>query len=116
MIANDYQHKASRTLIEKPDFQITDEQVMITWTAMGLAGEAGEVAELVKKGIYHQKGIDRETLKNELGDVLWYLSGLAHQHGITLDEIMQHNISKLEARYPDGYDHTRSGFKKGKAK
>lgn len=43
--------------------------MMLIWTAIGLVGEAGEVAELVKKGVFHRHGIDKEKLKNELGDV-----------------------------------------------
>ena len=113
MSPTDYQILAARTLIKTPDFQITPEQVMIVWTATGLAGEAGEVSELIKKGIFHQQGIDREKMKKELGDVLWYLSGLAGQFGITLDEIMEHNIEKLKARFPDGWDADRSRFREG---
>ena len=115
MDANEYQSQAARTLIKTPDFQITPEQVMITWTATGLAGEVGEVIELIKKGIYHQQGVDPEKMKKELGDVLWYLSGLAGQFGLTLDEIMQHNIEKLKARYPAGWDPKRSQVKTGVA-
>jgi NTP pyrophosphatase (non-canonical NTP hydrolase) len=55
MKANEYQELAGRTLIEEPDFQISPKDVMISWNAIGLAGEAGEVADLVKKGIYHQQ-------------------------------------------------------------
>ena len=53
MTAREYQLLAARTLIDAPDFQLTDEQVMIAWNVIGLAGEAGEVAETVKKGIFH---------------------------------------------------------------
>lgn len=53
MNANEYQHLAGRTLIEKPDAQYSDNDIMIVWNAIGLAGEAGEVADLVKKGIFH---------------------------------------------------------------
>lgn len=48
MNANEYQQLAARTLIEGPDFYITDKDIMIIWNAIGLAGEAGEVCELVK--------------------------------------------------------------------
>jgi NTP pyrophosphatase (non-canonical NTP hydrolase) len=115
MNANDYQKQAKRTLIDKPDFQITDKQVMIVWTATGLAGEAGEVSELIKKGIFHQHGIDREKIKKELGDVLWYVAGLAGQFDLTLEEIMEHNIEKLKARFPDGWSSEDSKTRTGLA-
>lgn len=115
MSPNEYQQLAKRTLIEKPDFQITDKQVMIVWNATGLAGEAGEVSELIKKGIFHQHGIDREKIKKELGDVLWYVAGLAGQFDLTLKEIMEHNIEKLKARFPDGWSSEDSKTRAGLA-
>ncbi len=115
MNANEYQQLAARTLIEKPDFEISPEEVMISWMAIGLAGEAGEVADLIKKGIYHQQGIDKDKIKKELGDVLWYLSGLAKQMGFTLEEVMEQNINKLKARFPEGYSAERTTFREGDA-
>lgn len=98
-----YQALAGRTLIDAPDFAITDDQVMIVWNAVGLAGEAGEVSELVKKGIFHQHGLDREKLKKELGDVLWYVAALCTRLDLDMNEVMHANIDKLVARYPNGY-------------
>lgn len=117
MTANTYQELASRTLLGTPDFEITDAQVMISWNALGLAGEAGEVADLIKKQIYHQHGLDREALKKELGDVLWYVAALCSDFGLSLDEVMRANIEKLDARFPDGYDASRTTaeHKKGEA-
>lgn len=108
MSPNDYQRQAGRTLIPAPDFEITDPQVMISWNTLGLVGEAGEVAELVKKGIYYQQGLDRERLKKELGDVLWYVAALCSNVGLTLEEVMQHNLDKLRSRFPDGWDPGRT--------
>ena len=112
---NSYQTLANRTLIPVPDFEITPEQVMISWNALGLVGEAGEVAELVKKGIYHQHGINREAVKKELGDVLWYVAALATEFELSIEEIMKANIAKLRARFPDGYSPDRTKFKQGDA-
>lgn len=71
---------------------------------LGLTGESGEVSDLVKKGIFHEKGIDLEHLKKECGDVMWYLSLICESCGFTLDDVMQTNVDKLIARYPDGFD------------
>lgn len=71
--------------------------------ALGLAGETGEVVEIIKKAYYHGVGLDREKLKSELGDVLFYLDWLASLEGFTLQEVADANITKLKARYPDGF-------------
>ncbi len=70
---------------------------------LGLVGESGEVAELLKKTYFHGKDLDREKLKLELGDVLFYLDWLARLHGMTLGEVADANIEKLAARYPSGF-------------
>ena len=103
MDANDYQKLAARTLIDEPGFEISPKQIMIVWCSIGLAGEAGEIAELVKKGIFHQHGIDVEKIKKELGDVLWYVAALCTQFDLEMSEIMQQNIHKLRVRYPNGF-------------
>jgi len=103
MTPNEYQNLAARTLISKPDFEITPEQIMIVWNALGLAGEAGEVADGIKKAIFHQHGLNPEKIKKELGDVLWYVAGLCTQLGFSLEDVMTGNIEKLKARYPKGY-------------
>lgn len=103
MDASEYQQLAARTLIDAPDWKIPDEELMLVWNAIGLAGEAGEVAELVKKGVFHRHGVEREKLAKELGDVLWYVAALATKAGLDLGEIMTANIEKLRVRYPNGF-------------
>ena len=103
MDANDYQKQAARTLIDRPDFTLSDADIMVLWNALGLAGEAGEVAELVKKGILHQHGLDHDQLKKELGDVLGYAAALCTRLGLDMGAVMQANIDKLYERYPDGF-------------
>ena len=75
----------------------------LEYPTLGLAGEAGEVANIVKK-IQRDFGgeITDETrvkLKDELGDVLWYISACADELGLTLDQIAQFNVEKLAARH-----------------
>lgn len=76
--------------------------------ALGLTGEAGEVSDLIKKGIFHEKGIDLEHLKKELGDCAWYLAMICDACGFALDDVMQTNIDKLKERYPEGFDTYRA--------
>lgn len=103
MDARQYQILAKRTLIDKPDQPLTGEETMKIWNAIGVAGEAGEICDLIKKGIFHQHGIDVEKLKKEIGDVCWYLAGLATQFNLDFGEILEANIEKLKQRYPNGF-------------
>ncbi len=104
MDASHYQWEASRTLISKPDFVISDYGIMLVWCAVGVAGEAGEVVEVVKKGVFHQQGIDREKLLKEIGDCLWYLAGLCSVMDVDMSTVMEQNIEKLKTRYPNGFN------------
>jgi NTP pyrophosphatase (non-canonical NTP hydrolase) len=100
---NDYQREAARTLIDAPDAEYTAEEIMLVWNALGLAGEAGEVADTVKKAVFHRHELNRDELIKELGDVLWYVAALCTTAGLDMGEVMQRNIDKLRTRYPDGY-------------
>ena len=103
MDIHDYQRLAARTLIDRPGFDIPDQDLMTIWNAIGLAGEAGEVADLVKKGIFHRHGLDMRKIQDELGDVIWYVAAMCTTLGFDLGMIMQTNIEKLKVRYPEGY-------------
>ena len=76
------------------------------YPTLGLVGEAGEVAEKVKKVIRDKKGIfDEESkkgIKKELGDVLWYLSNLCTEFNFSLDEVALQNLEKLTNRVDKG--------------
>jgi len=108
MNTNEYQKLASRTLIDGPDFILSDTEIMIIWNALGLAGEAGEVADDIKKSIFHRHGLNKEVLKKELGDVMWYMAALCTKLEINLSDVMEDNIKKLNDRYPDGYSSNAS--------
>jgi NTP pyrophosphatase (non-canonical NTP hydrolase) len=76
------------------------------YPTLGLAGEAGEVSEKIKKIIRDKKGIvndeDRRAIEKELGDVLWYISQLSTELNIDLEEVAKRNIEKLESRLERG--------------
>lgn len=74
----------------------------------GLAGETGEVNDMIKKWIYHGHLLDEQALKKELGDVCWYLALMCNGFGFELEEIIQMNIEKLKKRYPDGFSEQAS--------
>lgn len=79
---------------------------------MGLSGEAGELTDLFKKWIFHNAPLDEEHAKKEVGDVCWYIAMICHSMGWNLSEIMQMNIDKLKARYPEGFDTEKSNHRK----
>lgn len=80
----------------------------LTRDALGVAGEAGEVADLVKKVVFHGHPLDVAKLTNEMGDVLWYLASLCNTLGIDLADVADANTAKLRKRYPEGWDPARS--------
>lgn len=76
--------------------------------ALGLAGEAGEFANLIKKLTAHGHSIPNSHLAEELGDVMWYLAEAASACGLDLNQIAQENIDKLRDRYPEGFSQEKS--------
>ena len=93
MTFDEYQEFARSTAIY-PD------ECKITYPTLGLCGEAGEVAEKVKKHMRDGKTLVGVGL--ELGDVLWYISALADDLGVTLEEVAQANVDKLRSRMERG--------------
>ncbi len=94
---NDYQSSAAETAIfpdEMPDSVDTG----TVYCALGLVGEAGEVAEKVKKAVREDDSSYLDDLEAELGDVIWYISQLARQLDIDFDDIATGNIEKLQDR------------------
>lgn len=77
-------------------------------SVMGLCGESGEAIDLVKKWLAQGHPLDRERLIKELGDVAWYLAEAATALEVPLETVLQGNIDKLKARYPEGFDCERS--------
>ncbi len=79
--------------------------------ALGLSGESGEIADHVKKILYHGHPLDDETrdkIAKELGDILWYCAIGAKGIGMSLAEIAVMNVDKLRKRYPDGFSTEQS--------
>lgn len=94
MTFEEYQEQARSTAIYPRDRAIV-------YPALGLTGEAGEVAEKVKKWI-RDGTLDKEAIAKELGDVLWYIAALSGDLGISMDEIASQNIQKLRDRAARG--------------
>lgn len=97
MTINEYQQAALRTVQGTKGLNIVN-------GALGLTGEAGEVADLVKKCMYQGHVLDIDHLAFELGDVAWYIAIMAESIGMSLETILQMNVDKLKKRYPEGFD------------
>ena len=99
MEISEYQRLARRTAEYPRD-------AWLAYPALGLAGEAGEVAEHAKKAIRDDAGVlsseRRAAMARELGDVLWYVAQLASELSLDLDEIAEENLQKLLSRQRRG--------------
>ncbi|HQR07023.1 MAG TPA: nucleoside triphosphate pyrophosphohydrolase family protein [Gemmatales bacterium] len=109
MDINHYQLAAMRTCIHI--YGSVDHKAL-AWNALGLTGEAGEVADEIKKVIGHGHELNKDKLKKELGDVLWYIAALCNDLGLAMGDVAQANIDKLKERYPDGFSQEKSKNRK----
>jgi NTP pyrophosphatase (non-canonical NTP hydrolase) len=106
----DYMNQSNMTFKQYQDFckttTIYKPELSLLYPALGLAGEAGEVANKVKKlardGIEKLPPDWKEQIAAEIGDVLWYCSALATDLGIPLNTIVKENIEKLQSRLERG--------------
>ena len=96
MTGNEYQKAAMRTA--------NPESLNLNNVGLGLAGESGEVADLIKKHLYHEHPLDKERLAKEIGDVMWYVALGCTVLGLDLDDVLRMNVDKLWRRYPDGFN------------
>ena len=92
---NEYQKAANRTLYG-------NEQVL-TNCALGLAGESGQLIDLIQDYTFKGKDLDKEKMIDELGDVLWYLSQIAQWADVDFDDVAKANIETLNKRSPNGF-------------
>ena len=93
-----YQAEAARTCANI-DGGILDDLHMV----LGMQTEAAEIADAYKKTIAYKKELDLVNVKEELGDILWYIANMCNMHDWDLRDIMQTNIDKLKARYPEKF-------------
>lgn len=98
-LANEYQKLALRTA--RPNADLIE-------CALGLTGESGEFADLLKKSLCQGHEFDKTEAVKELGDILWYIATAASLLGVPLSEVMATNIEKLKKRYPQGFEESCS--------
>lgn len=132
MTGNEYQKLAMRTNDGKCTERLQDKLDMIEFfkaaqagrkaekydlggifnASLGLSGEAGELNDILKKWVFHGHEIDCVAVKKELGDIMWYVAMMCTSFGFEMEEIMQLNIDKLKARYPEGFSEYNSQHRK----
>lgn len=100
---NEYQVSAQRT--SRNDLHYATKLAL---AGLGLTGEAGEVADIIKKTIGHGHELNINDLVKELGDVLWYVAEICELINIPMSSVAAKNITKLKKRYPEGFDEERS--------
>ena len=93
-----FQREARRSLRDDLPYE-----AMCSNMCMGLAGEIGEVIDIMKKHIYQGKELDITDVIEEVGDVLWYIANFCNVNNITMDECMESNIKKLRKRFRNGF-------------
>lgn len=98
MQANEYQELSYRT--KSPSESHTED---LLHASLGLGTESGEFQDNIKRFFFYGKPLDNVNLIEELGDVLWYVALAASALGVTLEEVMQKNVDKLSARYPEKF-------------
>lgn len=96
----DYHKKALRTA---NNMYLDPGELTLANCALGVAGEAGEFADLIKKTLAQGHTLDKNKAMLELGDVLWHLTIAAERLGYNLNDVAHANINKLQSRYPEKF-------------
>lgn len=102
LTGNEYQYLAARTIRNDMNFVQLEHHAL-----HGMVGEIGELHSLYQK-IYQGHNFEVEHAKKELGDLLWFIAEYCTANGWNLDDVMQLNIDKLKARFPEGFEVDKS--------
>lgn len=99
MTPSEYIRNALRTESGR-SFKINDR---LAHGIIGISTEGGEMLGALKKSMFYGNQLDIANLKEEMGDVLWYIALLCDELGVSIELLMKQNIGKLRARYPDKF-------------
>lgn len=112
MNTQDYVKNAIKT--ESRDFDAIGERLKsvenqrLLHAGIGLATEAGEFLDALKKHVFYGKELDRVNLREEMGDIFWYCAIIADQLDVEFSEVMERNITKLKARYGEKFSEDKA--------
>ena len=96
MTEKEYLEKAKRTLSTKED--------LIEHMAYGLVTESGEILDALKKHKFYKRDLNTQNIREEIGDLCWYLYQLCEEVGYTMEDARRDNIEKLAKRYPEKFE------------
>lgn len=97
-----YLRESERTLVQK------GKDMNLLHGAIGICTEAGELLDAFKRKLFYGKELDVTNVKEEIGDIMWYVAILLRELDLDLHELMQLNIDKLRARYPEKFTETHA--------
>ena len=103
MRLREYQEQSKRTLNRD-----LDKKDQLTNMIIGIMGESGEVADIIKKSLYQGHKLDRENISEEIGDMMFYIVNLCNLLDLDLETLIANNYYKLLERYPNGFEVSRS--------
>lgn len=99
-------HRTENIAYDLITTRLSTQRIRLLHGAMGLCTEAGEIQDLLKRTFFYGKTFDPINLREELGDMLWYVALICNAMDWSLEQIMQQNLAKLQARYPEQFtDH-----------
>ena len=103
------QRRAAERMADIPHLPplASSEMIRFNHAVIGLVGEVGELASLVEKMVYYGRTVTEVAIKEEIGDCFWYLALLCNALGYDMGQMMEANVAKLQARYPEKFDAVR---------
>lgn len=99
----EFTQAVKRTAKSMPTQEMDGQTLNVLHWCLGIAGEAGELIDPIKKHIFYDKPLDMKNTQEELGDLLYYIFALIDELGLDPEYIMSDVIYKLQLRYPEGY-------------
>jgi len=97
-------HGVMERVVGKETLALPNEKMLdLLHASMGLVTEAGEFQDMLKKHLYYGRELDEVNLKEEIGDVLWYCAIALEALDTDFESVMQTNIDKLKARFPEKF-------------
>lgn len=98
-----YEQDAARTCANLDGKQVDGQLLNNLHMVMGMETEVGEIMDGFKKNLAYNKPIDMVNMKEEIGDLMWYVAGFCRFNDIDLEQVLKTNIAKLKARYPEKF-------------
>lgn len=102
-IEKEHASLVARTCKSGEEIVLSPLEAHLVHMALGIAGEAGEIVDAIKKNAIYRKPLDNINVMEELGDLEWYMEGLRSSLELSRKQVLEYNINKLNKRYGAGY-------------